>query len=54
MNMNGEACDVCPIADRLRFANDLIVELQHELRELRHDVANDEAAAAGWPREATA
>jgi AmiR/NasT family two-component response regulator len=39
-------CGDCPIAEKLAFANDLIVELQHQLRELRHEVENERAAAA--------
>jgi hypothetical protein len=40
------ACGDCALPEKLAFANDLIVELQHELRELRHEVENERAAAA--------
>jgi AmiR/NasT family two-component response regulator len=39
-------CGNCPLPEKLAFANDLIVELQHHLRELRHEVENERAAAA--------
>jgi AmiR/NasT family two-component response regulator len=39
-------CGDCPLPEKLAFANDLIVELQHQLRELRHEVENERAAAA--------
>jgi hypothetical protein len=42
-------CETCPIIERLKFANDLIVELQHQIRELRHEVDNHAAGNAGWP-----
>ena len=46
--MHGE-CEGCPLAERLRQAQYIIVELQHLVRELRHELANHEAGAAGWP-----
>jgi hypothetical protein len=45
----GKDCEGCALIDRLRAANDLIVELQHVVRELRDELGNHEAAAAGWP-----
>jgi AmiR/NasT family two-component response regulator len=39
-------CGDCPLPEKLAFANDLIVELQHQLRELRHEVESERAAAA--------
>jgi hypothetical protein len=42
-------CEGCPLADRLRAAHDLIVELQHVVRELRDELGNHQAAAAAWP-----
>jgi len=38
------------LPERLRAAQAIVVELQHLVRELRHEIANHEAAAAGWPR----
>ena len=43
-------CESCPLPERLRAAQAIVVELQHLVRELRHEIANHEAAAAGWPR----
>ncbi len=45
-------CDSCPLPDRLRARDDLIVELQHALREMRHEIDNQRAAEAGWPGSA--
>jgi len=39
-------CGDCSLPEKLAFANDLIVELQHELREVRHELENERAAAA--------
>jgi hypothetical protein len=39
-------CGDCPLREKLALANDLIVELQHQLRELRHEVENERVAAA--------
>jgi len=38
-------CHDCPLIERLKWANDLIVELQHQVRELRHEVENERVAA---------
>jgi hypothetical protein len=43
---DGRHCGDCPLREKLALANDLIVELQHQLRELRHEVENERVAAA--------
>jgi len=43
-------CSDCLVLASLMAANDTIVALQHLVRELRHEVENHKAAAAGWPR----
>jgi len=47
--MAHEACERCPLVGELEFAHTLIVELQHLVRELRDELGNHQAAAAGWP-----
>jgi hypothetical protein len=42
-------CVGCPIVEQLRFSQALVVEMQHALRELRHELENTKAEAAGWP-----
>ena len=47
--MPNGTCTGCPLTQRLEQAQYIIVELQHLVRELRHEIANHEAGAAGWP-----
>jgi hypothetical protein len=47
--MAHEACKACPLVGELEFAHTIIVELQHLVRELRDELGNHKAAAAGWP-----
>jgi len=42
-------CSDCLVLASLMAANDTIVALQHVVRELRHELENEKAAAAGWP-----
>jgi len=42
-------CKDCLVLASLQAANDTIVALQHVVRELRHELENEKAAAAGWP-----
>jgi hypothetical protein len=49
-----EPCEGCPLRADLAFAQSIIVELQHIIRELRDELGNHQAAQAGWPDGETA
>jgi len=48
--VHGTECEGCRrLGSDLAFAQSIIVELQHIVRELRDELENERAAAAAWP-----